>query len=74
MWDSKADLEGGGGARGGEAPPPPSFRFIAPLSKFLLVERGTGKSHSSVNLDNLRLTVMVEEGVHRGLSSCKKVR
>jgi len=51
--------------RGAEAPP---SRFIAPLSKFLLAERGTSKSRSSVSF---RLTVTVEEG---GLSSCKKVR
>ena len=40
----------------------PPFRFIAPLSKVLLAERGTGKSHSSVSLDNLRITATVEEG------------
>ena len=54
-----------GGFRGGGVlgvlKHPPS-RFIAPLSKVLLVERGTGKSRSSVSLDNLRVTVMVEEG------------
>ena len=37
-----------------------------------LAERGTGKSHSSVSLDNLRLTATVEEGAHRGSSSAKK--
>ena len=57
--------------RGAEAPP---SRFIAPLSKFLLAERGSGKSCSSVSLDNLCLTATVEEGVHRSSSSCKKVR
>jgi len=60
-----------GGARGAEAPP---SRFIAPLSKFLLAERGTGKSCSSVSLVNLCLTATVEEGAHRSSSSCKKVR
>jgi len=46
-----------GGFRGvlGVHPPPPS-RFIAPLSKFLLAERGSGKSCSSVSLDNLQLS------------------
>ena len=60
-----------GGARGAEAPP---SRFIAPLSKFLLAERGSGKSCSSVSLDNLCQTAMVEEGAHRSSSSCKKAR
>ena len=64
----RADLGGGGGARGAEAPP---SRFIATLSKFLLAERGSGKSWSSVSLC---LTATVEEGMHRSSSSCKKVR
>ena len=41
--------------------PPPS-RFIAPLSKVLLAERGTGKSRASVSLDNLCAMAVVEEG------------
>jgi len=45
---------------------PPS-RFIAPLSKVLLVERGTGKSCSSVSLDNLHVMATVEEGRMEGL-------
>ena len=49
---------------------PPS-RFIAPLSKFLLAERGSGKSCSSVSLVNLCLTAAtVEEGAHSRSSSC----
>jgi len=71
---SKHNHKGGfrEGARDAEAPPPPS-RFIAPLFK-LLAERGSGKSCSSVSLDNLCLMATVEEGVHRSSSSCKKVR
>ena len=49
-----------GGFRGGAEAPP--SRFIAPLSKVLLAERGTGKSRPSVSLDNVRVTAMVEEG------------
>ena len=40
---------------------PPS-RFIAPLSRVLLAERGTGKSCSSVSLDGFCVTATVEEG------------
>jgi len=66
---TRADL---GGVLG--VPKHPPSRFIAPLSKFLLAERGSGKSCSSVSLDDLCLTATVEEGAHRSSSNCKKVR
>ena len=47
-----------GGARGAEAPPPPPLQvYSTPVQNFA----GTGKSCSSVNLDNLLEMVTVEE-------------
>ena len=51
---------------------PPS-RFIAPLSKVLLAERGTDKSRSSGSLDNLHVMVMVEEGCMEGRVVAKRL-
>jgi len=51
---------------------PPS-RFIAPLSKVLLAERGTGKSCSSVSLGNLRVMATVEEERMEAQVVAKKV-
>ena len=48
-------------------------RFIAPLSKVLLAERGTGKSHSSVSLDNLHVISMVKEGHMEGRVVAKRL-
>ena len=59
-----------GGARGAEAPP---SRFIAPLSKVLLAERGTGKSRSSVSLDSLHVMATVKEGRMEGRVVAKRL-
>jgi len=66
-FTARADL---GDVRSAEAPP---SRFIAPLSKVLLAERGTGKSRSSVSLDNLRVMATVEEGRMEGRVVAKRL-
>ena len=48
-------------------------RFIAPLSKVLLAERGTGKSRSSVSLDNRRVTATVGDGRMEGRVVAKRL-